>query len=280
MNRLPIETQALILSQLVEGNSIRSIERVTGVHRDTILRLLKEAGEIASEIMDTQMQNLEVKRLQVDEIWTYVAKKQKLVTKDDSDLVGDQYIFVALDADTKLIPSFLVGKRTLQFATSFMYDLKNRIRTRFQLSTDALAAYTEAVDFVFGSDIDYGMVHKTYQTAKGNKAEIRYSPGHCTGVHKKPIIGEPTPRHISTSLVERQNLTMRMNMRRFTRLTNGFSKKFDNLRHALALHFFHYNFMRIHESLRVTPAMEAKITSRLWSWYDFLTYNDVRSEAA
>lgn len=272
MNRLPIETQVLILSQLTEGNSIRSIERVTGVHRDTILRLLKEAGKIASEILDDQMTNLEVKRLQVDEIWTYVAKKQKKVTNEDSALVGDQYVFVALDPDTKLVPSFSVGKRTLSMATSFMYDLKSRIRTRFQLSTDALAAYTEAVDFVFGDDIDYAMVHKTYATAKGNQAEIRYSPGHCTGIRKKPMIGEPNPKHISTSLIERQNLTMRMNMRRFTRLTNGFSKKIDNLKYALALHFWHYNYSRIHESLRVTPAMEAKLTTRLWSFYDLLNY--------
>jgi len=273
MNKLPTDLKTLILSQLTEGNSVRSIERVTGVHRDTILRLLKEAGKIAFEVLDDQMTNLEIKRLQVDEIWTFVAKKQRRVTFEDSALVGDQYVFVALDPDTKLVPAFLVGKRNISFATSFMRDLKNRIRTRFQLSTDALPAYSDAVDYIFGNDIDYAMVVKSYETVKGNKAEIRYSPSHCVGVQKIPMIGEPNSKYVSTSLVERQNLTMRMNMRRFTRLTNGFSKKLDNLKYALALHFFHYNFMRIHESIRVTPAMEAKLTTRLWSFYDLLNYN-------
>jgi len=272
MNRLPNDVKALILSQLVEGNSIRSVERVTGVHRDTILRLLKEAGTIASEIMDSQMMNLEVKRLQVDEIWTYVAKKQKFVTEDDTELVGDQYVFVAIDPDTKLVPSFSVGKRSLQMATSFMYNLKTRIRTRFQLSTDSLRAYIDAVDHVFGDDIDYAMIHKNYHAVEGNRNEVRYSAGCIVGIIKKAITGNPVEKHISTSLVERQNLTMRMQMRRFTRLTNGFSKKFDNLKYALAIHFFWYNFARIHESLRVTPAMEAKITNRLWSWHDLLKY--------
>ena len=273
MNTLPIETKTLILSQLVEGASIRSIERVTGVHRDTILRLLKDAGTIASEVMDSQMMNLEVKHLQVDEIWTYVAKKQKSVTSEDSVCVGDQYIFVALDPDTKLVPTFSVGKRTLQMATSFMRDLKSRIRTHFQLSTDALAAYADAVDFIFGNDIDFAMIHKNYRAIEGNRNEVRYSPGCIVGIHKKAMTGEPDRKHISTSLVERQNLTMRMQMRRFTRLTNALSKKLDNLKYALSLHFFWYNFARIHESLRVTPAMEAKLTSRIWSFYDLLNYN-------
>ena len=274
MNRLPLETQALILSQLVEGNSIRSIERVTGVHRDTILRLLKEAGTIALEMLDSQMMNLELKRLQVDEIWTFVAKKQRLVKEDDSELVGDQYVFVALDPDTKLIPAFSVGKRTLSMATSFMYDLKSRIRTRFQLTTDSLRAYLDAVDFIFGEDIDYAMLHKQYKAVEGNRGEVRYSPGCIIGIRKKVMAGYPDRKHISTSLVERQNLTMRMNMRRFTRLSNGFSKKLDNLKHALAIHFWHYNFARIHESLRVTPAMEARLTSHLWSFYDLLNYKN------
>jgi IS1 family transposase len=279
MNRLPLETKTLILSQLVEGASIRSIERVTGVHRDTILRLLKEAGTIASEIMDSQMTNLEVKRLQVDEIWSYVGKKQAHVTSKDSDLVGDQYIFVAIDPDTKLIPTFSVGKRTLEMATGFMYDLRARIRSRFQLSTDALHAYTEAVGRAFGDKVDYAMIHKNYHAVEGNRNEVRYSAGCIVGVIKKAITGNPVEKHISTSLVERQNLTMRMQMRRFTRLTNAFSKKFENLRYALALHFWHYNFARIHETLRVTPAMEAKLTSHIWSFYDLLTYN-IQSQVA
>jgi IS1 family transposase len=273
MNVLSTEKKVLILSQLVEGASIRSIERVTGVHRDTILRLLKDAGTVARDILDSQMVNLEVKYLQVDEIWSFVGKKQRALTSEERNNpeLGDQYVFVALDPITKLVPTFSVGKRTLPMAKSFMYDLRTRIRTRFQLSTDSFRGYYEAVDSVFGEDIDYAQIHKQYR--EDNRGEHRYSPGCIIGIILKSILGNPERKHVSTSMVERQNLTMRMQMRRFTRLTNAFSKKFENLKHAIALHFFHYNFVRIHQSLRVTPAVQARVTNHIWSFEELLSYN-------
>ena len=278
MNTLPLDKKALILSQLVEGSSVRSIERITGVHRDTIIRLMISTSEIAREIMDTAMMNLEIKRLQVDEIWTFVNKKQARRNEDDPAEYGDQYVFVALDPDTKLIPAFLVGRRTNVSARSFMMELASRIRTRFQLSTDAYHAYPDAVDRAFGNDIDFATIEKHFASSEV-KGEHRYSPGCIIGMTIKPVTGKPVKKHISTSLVERQNLTMRMQMRRFTRLTNAFSKTLLSLQAALALHFFHYNFMRIHQSLRVTPAMEAGISSHVWEWGDLLD-NRQQSQAA
>ena len=270
MNALPLEKKALVLSHLVEGLSVRSIERLTGVHRDTIIRLMISAGEMASEILDSQMVNLEVKRLQVDEIWTYVFKKQRLVSSLDPKEFGDQYVFVALDPDTKLIPMFRVGKRTGELARSFMMDLRSRIVTQFQLTTDAFSAYRDAVDDAFGTEIDYAQIHKSYSSEDIPKGEHRYSPGCIVGITIIPVTGFPVRRHISTSLVERQNLTVRMQMRRFTRLTNAFSKRLESLRAALAIHFFYYNFMRVHQTLRVTPAMQAKITNHIWTWEELL----------
>jgi IS1 family transposase len=266
-NHLPFEKKALILSQLVEGSSIRSIERITGVHRDTILRLMVSAGDLAQDVMDSQMMGLQCKRIQVDEIWTYVGKKQKHV-KEQNSILGDQYVFVALDADTKLIPTWIVGKRTSGLAHSFLSDLATRVSTRFQLSTDSFKGYFEAVDRVFGVDVDYAQIHKSY--AESLEGEKRYSPAKIIRINILPLIGSPKQKHISTSYVERQNLTIRMQMRRFTRLTNGFSKKLENLRASLALHFFHYNFMRIHQTLRVTPAMEAGISTHIWGWGELL----------
>jgi IS1 family transposase len=271
MNRLPLEKQALVLNSLIEGNSIRSTVRMTGVNKKTVMRLLLEAGEQSQEILDCEMVNLESRYIQVDEIWTFVGKKQKKTTPLDNDEMGDQYVFVAMDSETKLVPAFIVGKRNGSNALSFMDGLKYRIMTRFQLSTDAFAPYFNAVDTVFGTDIDYGQVHKEYR--EDSKGEKRYSPADIVRVIIKPLIGYPKRNRISTSHIERQNLTIRMQMRRFTRLTNAFSKKLDNLKAAVALHFYHYNFMRIHQTLRVTPAMEARITNRLWSWNDLLNYN-------
>lgn len=280
MNRLPLEKQALILSLLVEGTSVRSIERITGVHRDTIIRLMLSTAEIAREIMDTVMMNLEIKYLEVNEIWAFVAKKQKQVTPDDPSEYGDAYTFVALDPVTKLIPAFRVGKKTAKLAVSFMSELKTRIRTRFQLFTDSFSPYRDAVDGVFGEDIDYAQVHKEFSSPEDvNKGPRRYSPGCICGINIIPITGNPVRSHISTSLVERQNLTMRMGMRRFTRLTNAFSKTLQSLEAAIAIHVFHYNFMRIHQTLRVTPAMEARISSHIWKWEELLGYGQ-RSEAA
>lgn len=278
-NILPNEKKLMVLSALVEGNSISSIVRMTGVNKRTILRILCEYGAKAQEIMNREMVNLKVGRLQVDEIWTYVAKKQKQLKQSEVDNpeLGDQYVFVALDADTKLVPAFRVGKRNLQLATSFMMELKTRINTIFQLSTDAFVGYKDAVDRVFGEEIHYGQIHKHY--SEEQRGEKRYSPANIIRVSINTITGYPDRKHISTSYIERQNLTMRMNMRRFTRLTNAFSKKLKNLEAALALHFFHYNFLRIHQTLRVTPAMQAKVTNRLWSWEDLLNFG-IESKAA
>lgn len=267
---LSFEKKILVLSGLVEGASIRSIERMTGVNRNTIMTLLRKAGEKAQETLDREMVGLQSKRVQVDEIWCFVGKKQKQCTVEEKKegYYGDQYVFVAIDADTKLVPVHRIGKRTLPMSLSIMKELQARITTRFQLSTDSFSPYFEVVDRVFGTDIDYAQIHKHY--AEVPDGEKRYSPANIIRITIKPLIGEPKRKHISTSYVERQNLTMRMQMRRFTRLTNAFSKKLENLNAAVALHFYHYNFMRIHQSLRVTPAMEAGITRHVWTWNDLL----------
>jgi IS1 family transposase len=279
MNRLPFDKQALILTLLSEGNSIRSIERITGCSKHTIAKLLLEAGQKAFEIHN-RMVNLSVRFLQVDEIWTFVAKKQKQVEQHERDnhKIGDQYVFVALDPETKLVPAFRVGKRTGKLAASFMMELATRIMTKFQLSTDSFPGYLEAVDRVFGSDVDYAQVHKEYAEETHN--EKWYSPANIIRVTKRVLLGEPSTRNISTSHVERQNLTMRMQMRRFTRLTNAFSKKLEYLDAAISLHFFHYNFMRLHQTLRVTPAMQAGISKHLWTWREFLGWGNQESIAA
>ena len=276
-NHLSPQKKIAVLSALVEGLSIRSIERMTGVHRDTIMRLLVEAGERAQEIMDEKMHHLPCEQVQVDEIWTYVQKKQKRVYAMDPIEYGDQYVFIAMDADTKLVPLYMVAKRSGESARSFMYQLADRIDNRFQLSTDAFPPYPDAVERAFGSDVDYAQILKKYQEEAG---ERRYSPGKIISVTKIPIMGFPLKSRISTSYIERQNLTIRMQMRRFTRLTNAFSKKLDNLKAAVALHFFHYNFMRIHQTLRVTPAMEARITNHIWTWEEFLGLAIEQSKAA
>ena len=270
MNRLPIEKQILVATLLSEGNSIRAISRITGVHKCTISNLSVRLGEKAYEFLSLKMRNLKCNYIQVDEVWTFVKKKKRNKLDDDKREVGDAWIWIALDAETKLVPYFTVGKRTTNRAYEVIKELKERIVTRFQLSTDSYTGYFNAVDEIFGETIDYAQLHKHYgDTAEGTK---RYSPANIIRVTKKIILGNPDLSKISTSYVERQNLTMRMSMRRLTRLTNAFSKKLYNLQCAVALHFFHYNFMRIHQSLRVTPAMEAGVTNHLYSWYDFLNY--------
>ena len=269
MNRLNLARRTQIISCLVEGSSIRSTERMTDTHRDTIMRLLVEVGEGCKALMDAEMRNLRCRRIQVDEIWAYVAKKQRhLTTKDDRGRVGDQWTFVALDPDTKLIPAYRVGRRDLGTATAFMCDLSERLTNRVQLSSDALASYVEATEEAFGADVDYGQAVKFYEADPIGPG--RYSPPHVVRQEKASIVGRPDEAHISTSLVERQNLTMRMSMRRFTRLTNGFSKKVENHRAAVALHFAHYNFVRIHQTLRVTPAMAAGVSRHLWSMQEMV----------
>lgn len=250
---------------LLEGCSIRSTERLTGINRNTIMRLLVLAGERAETLMDSRMRQLPCRRIQCDEIWTFLMKKAKNVRRDDPADFGDQWIFVALDADSKLIPSFLVGKRSSANTQAFMLDLRQRIADhRVQLTTDAYIFYRKAVEESFAGDADFAQLTKLFGDY-GQHGNERYSPPRITEVISKVRSGTPDPRHISTSFVERQNLTMRMQLRRFTRLTNAFSKKLSHLKAAVALHFAYYNFCRVHSSLRVTPAMEAGITDHVWS---------------
>ena len=263
VNRLSIERRTQIIGALVEGNSIRSVERMTNTHRDTIMRLGFEVGKGCHRLMHEKMRNLPCKRIQVDEIWAYVRKKQARLQPGESKRAGDFWTFVAIDPDTKLVPTYCVGKRTAENAYQFMRDLSERLTNRVQLSSDGLQSYIHAVEDTFGANVDYGQVVKFYDAEPIGPG--RYSPPKVTGQEKTVIAGTPDLRHISTSLVERQNLTMRMQMRRFTRLTNGFSKKVDNLKAAVALHFAHYNMVRIHKSLRVTPAMAAGVSDRLWT---------------
>jgi len=264
MNRLNLARRTRIINCLVEGNSLRSTERMTETHRDTVMRLLVQVGDGCARLMDEQMRDLSCRRIQVDEIWAYMQKKQRQVTDaDDGSRVGDQWTFVALDPETKLIPVHRVGKRDLPTATAFLTDLAGRLTNRVQLSSDALAAYVDATEQVFGADVDYGQVVKFYEAEPIGPG--RYSPPHVAHSKRTAIMGTPDFAHISTSLIQRQNLTMRMSMRRLTRLTNAFSKKVENLRAAMNLHFAHYNMVRIHSTIRVTPAMAAGVSSRLWS---------------
>ena len=273
MNKLGMEKQIQVISGLVEGNSIRSLERMSGVHRDTIMRLLVQAGNRCWLLLNDRMRGFHSKLIQVDEVWTFVGKKEGRLKEAErlNPELGDQYVFVGLDAETKLVPSFCVGKRNGQTALQFMQDLQAKLagNGRIQLSTDGFRAYLDAVELTFGTDIDFAQVVKIY--ASVNPGPGRYSPPRVTEVVSTRIQGDPDPAHISTSYVERQNLTMRMQIRRFTRLTNGFSKKLENLKAALALHVAHYNFARVHRTLRVTPAMAAGITDHIWNWDELLT---------
>lgn len=238
---------------------------MTNTHRDTVMRLMVEVGEGCQRIMDEKMRGLSCQRIQMDEIWSYVRVKQHHIRMSVHDVkrTGDFWTFVALDPDTKLIPAYRVGKRTKENAVAFLSDLSDRLAVRIQLSSDALNSYEDAVERVFGADVDYGQIVKFYDSDYVGPG--RYSPPRVTGAERTVIAGSPDQAHISTSLVERQNLTMRMSMRRFTRLTNGFSKKVENLKAAVSLHFAHYNFVRLHKSLRVTPAMAAGVSDRLWT---------------
>ncbi len=255
-----------ILKLLVEGMSLRAIERVTGVHRDTIMRLLLLAGERSQQLMDAKMRNLSARYLQVDEIWCYVGKKRRNVRSGDSPELGDQWVYVAIDAETKLVPSFRIGKRVRPDTWAFLWDLHKRLANRVQLTTDGLNHYTVSVPECFGTDVDFAQLTKMFgDYGQFDSPEARYSPPRIAGVISKVRQGDPDPEHVSTSFVERQNLTMRMQLRRFTRLTNAFSKKLSHLKAAVALHFAHYNLCRVHSSLRVTPAMEAGVADHVWS---------------
>jgi IS1 family transposase len=265
VNRLPNERRVAVVSALVEGSSINAIVRMTGVAKHTILKLLEDMGCACAAYHHRHVRGVRVRRLQADEIWAFVGAKKKNVTLDQkAQGWGDVWTWVGLDADTKLCVSYLIGDRGRDSAFAFILDCAERIVGRPQLTTDALKLYPDAVEEVFGSNVDYAQLHKIYG-APTEEDYRRYSPAKCIGCDMKTVMGDPDPAHVSTSYVERSNLTMRMSMRRFTRLTNGFSKKLDNHGHAVALHFMHYNFCRIHKTLRVTPAMEAGIADHVWS---------------
>jgi len=279
MNTLSNEKKTLILSLLAEGNSIRSVERLSGVHRDTIMRLMVTVGDQCRVFHHETMNNLKVNNLHVDEIWTYCSKHQKRIRPEENEkYIGDQYVFYAMDSDTKLIPAFRLGKRDGHAAASFMFEVSTRIINRFQLSTDAFPPYKDVVDRVWGSEIDYGQVIKSY-VQTGEESERRYSPPRIIRMTKEVISGNPDWNDISTSHIERSNLSIRMSMRRFTRLTNAYSKKWENLYAALCLYFWHYNFARVHETLRVTPAMEHGIARRILTWNDLLNWKSQRIAA-
>ena len=264
------EKASLALRLLLEGNSLRSTQRITDLDINTIMSLLVKAGERCQSLMDARMQNLTMKHIQIDEIWTYVQKKNRHVRKGDSPEVGDAWVFVAIDADTKLVPAFHVGKRHREDTRDFLWNLYNRIEGRTQITTDGLHHYTAGVPDAFGLDVDFAQVVKLFGEWGQQSADARYSPSPIVEVISKVRTGNPDPDHISTSYVERQNLTMRMAIRRFTRLTNAFSKKLANLKAAVALHFAYYNFCRVHSSLRVTPAMEAGLTDHVWELKELL----------
>jgi IS1 family transposase len=268
MNQLTIEKKAKILSLLVEGISLRAISRTEDVSINTVTKILVDTGTACQKYHDEAVVNVKSKRVQCDEIWSYIYSKQKNIPVGMEDKAGDAWTWVGIDADTKLIVSWLVGKRDADCANEFMMDVASRLANRVQLTTDGLKTYLDAVENAFEGDIDYAMLVKIYNDAKPD--EKRYSPAECVGMRIERICGAPSPIWTSTSYVERQNLTMRMHMRRFTRLTNAFSKKLENHKHAVAIHFVYYNFVRIHQTLRVTPAMEAGLATRLMSFEDMV----------
>jgi IS1 family transposase len=270
MNCLSISRRAQVIAALVEGTSVNATCRMTGVAKHTVLKLLKQLGCAAASYHDSHVRNLRVRRVQADEVWSFVYGKDKNLTLEQMQAgMGSVWTWTAIDADTKLIVSYMLGDRGPLTAQAFMQDVASRIRTRIQLTTDGHRVYAEAVEDAFGADVDYAMLVKIYGASSENP-ESRYSPATCIGCRTGVLNGDPDPDHISTSFVERQNLSMRMGMRRFTRLTNGFSKKLENHGHMVALYFMHYNFCRVHKTLRVTPAMEAGLTDHVWDIEELL----------
>lgn len=264
MNRLSREKQVQIIAALVEGNSLRATARMCDVAFNSVLNLLPQIGNACADYQDKALRGLKCKRVQCDECWSFCYSKQKNVPdkKRGQFGYGDVWTWVAIDADTKLVPSFMVGNRDGQSARMFIDELAGRLAHRVQLTTDGLKVYVDAVEGAFGADIDYAQLQKIYASTQ---EETRYSPAVCVGCETKRVMGDPDPKHVSTSYVERQNLSMRMGMRRFTRLTNAFSKKVENHAYAVALYYMHYNYARIHKTLRVTPAMEAGVSNHVWS---------------
>lgn len=271
MNKLSLAKRAQIIGLLVEGTSLRATSRLADCSINTVTKLLVDVGTACADYQNKTLRNLTCKRVQVDEIWSFVYAKQKNVPAGMEDKAGDIWTWTALDADTKLIASWMIGNRGYMTAKVFIDDLADRLANRIQLTSDGHKAYLQAVEESFGGAIDYAQLVKVYGAAvEGQK---RYSPAECIGAEKKGVTGCPDPKHISTSFVERQNLTMRMSMRRFTRLTNAFSKKVENHGHAVALHFMFYNFGRIHKTLRVTPAMAAGVSDHVWSLEEIAALN-------
>ena len=277
MNKLPLKTRTLILNMLCEGQSMRATARLADVSFNTVAKLLIDAGKVCADLHDELVQGVTASRIQCDEIWSFTYAKQKNVpiAKAAPAEAGDTWTWTALDSDSKLIVSWLVGGRDSEYAIAFMDDLRSRLANRVQLTTDGHRAYLEAVEGAFGGDVDYAQLIKLYGDAPQTAA--RYSPAPCIGARKRAIEGRPVRKDVSTSHVERHNLTMRMQMRRFTRLTNAFSKKFENHMHMVALYTVWYNFIRIHKSLRVTPAMEAGLSKTVWDMEDLVRIMDERA---
>ncbi len=258
-NILKREKQIAVVAALAEGMAIRQIERMTEIHRDTIMRLGVRVGQGCARIMDEKMRDLDCRNIQVDELWGFIQKKKKNLKPEDDSTRGDVWTFCAIDADTKLVPSYKVGKRDSVTANAFMSDLSSRLKNRVQLSSDSLRAYVDAVELAFGADVDYGQIVKTYERGESDTPERRYSPAKLVKVYTEAIMGDPLPPFISTSYVERLNLTTRHHMKRLARLTIAFSKKFENFEAAVGLHFAYYNFVKWHKTLRCTPAMAAGV---------------------
>ena len=281
MNTLPNNKRIQILGMLVEGSSMRTISRIVGVSINTVTKLLVEAGHACEAFHDEQVQNVHASKVQCDEIWSFCYAKAKNVRTAQAapEQAGDVWTWTALESDSKMILSWMVGDRDAGYATEFMRDLESRLATRVQLTTDGHRAYLEAVEDAFGNSIDYAQLVKLYGESSEPGPERKYSPSVCNGARKQVVQGNPDKQHISRSHVERHNLTMRMSLRRFTRLTNAFSKKIGNHCHALALYFVFYNFVKIHKTLRVTPAMQAGLTDRVWEWEDVRAMIDARKPA-
>ena len=277
MNKLPLKTRTLILRCLVEGMSIRATARTADVTKNTVAKLLVDAGKACSAYQDRELHDLPCKRIQVDEIWAFVYAKQGNLprAKNAPENAGDVWTWTAICADTKLVPSWAVGDRSSATAIELMDDLRSRLANRVQLTSDGHKAYLEAVEGAFGGDIDYARLVKLYGSKSSASSEKRYSPAECVGTRKLKVEGDPDLTYVSTSYVERNNLTMRMSMRRFTRLTNAFSRKIENHAYSVSLHFMYYNFCRQHKSLKgITPAMAAGVTDRLWNIEDIVRIVD------
>lgn len=275
MNRLPVAKRAQMLQMLCEGNSMRSVSRLAGVSINTVSKLLVDAGKLCAAFHDEMVRNVTAQRVQCDEIWSFCYAKKKNVTEEmwkDHPDAGDVWTWTALDSDSKLIVSYLVGGRDYSSAMEFMRDASGRLANRVQLTTDGLKHYLTAVDYAFGTEVDFAQLVKHY--GEDPQSEKRYSPAICTGCEKQEVTGSPDPKHISTSHVERSNLSMRMHMRRFTRLTNAFSKKVENHAHMVALYTVWYNWVRNHKTLKTTPAVAAKLTDRTWTLAELVELMD------